>query len=178
MPCSRCTAESRACTFDGGPSALLSSVSQSGEGQVPKKRRPRRKSSRSPSKSPDRDRKRKSRKEDPSHPSCKLLLACFCMFAESSFVTNVYPGLYAYLALVLFGRGGYAFRRLDFRHASAVSDSSALRSVADDSARTQENFFNPTRPLHRLKRPTSQRGITLVDFYRVIWEVRSSRRLN
>ncbi|KAK1921393.1 fungal-specific transcription factor domain-containing protein [Papiliotrema laurentii] len=67
MPCSRCTSENQACTFEGGPSALLSSVSsQGGEQGGARKRKPRRKSSRSPSKSPER-KKRQGKRDERVH---------------------------------------------------------------------------------------------------------------
>lgn len=110
MPCSRCTTEKRECTFDGGPSALLSSVSSQAESSLPKKRKPRRKSSGSPE--PDKRRK-PTKREDSELPTC-------CLGSRAS-LTDVHFGIYAHFSLVLFRRRSDAIFRLNFWNAYTVS---------------------------------------------------------
>ena len=132
MPCSRCTAENRACTFDGGPSALLSSVSSgTGDAAGQRKRKPRRKSSRSPSRSPERKR-RPGKREEQFHREwslpCPSVIAPFSIKVRVVLMTSstayINPRLDAYLPLVFIRRRSHEIRGFDIRHAGSVSGES------------------------------------------------------
>lgn len=175
MPCSRCLAEERPCTFDGGPSALLSSVtSQPSEAQTARKRKPRRKSSRSPSRSPDRtDKKRKQgKKEETFMPNGELQIICLSGDAE---VIALSPLGSTYTSHWFSSGEGV------MRFAGSTSGMPVLSVVLTFSVQsaltTQErmlgSFFSRARLLHHHKRPMNQLGTTSVACCTVIWlEVR------